>query len=154
MSRRIPLPRLTQQQRMARWQRERRQRAIILVAFTALLCTAIGLMVWAGANRYYDANLKTVAAIDGHNLPYRLYNRERAYELVKFYADNGVPAAFENDPRIQQQKSDYDGVAINSLVEQLLLVAVARDDGYAISDADVRTRYVDEFGQYRTGTSW
>ena len=150
MSRRIPLPRLTQRQRMARWQRERRQQTIILVVFTALLCSAIGLMVWAGANRYYDANLKTVASIDGHNLPFRLYNRERAYELVKFYADNGVPAAFENDQRIQQQKSDYDGVAINSLVEQLLLVAVARDDGYAISDADVRTRYVDEFSQYRT----
>ena len=150
MSRRIPLPRLTRQQRTARWQRERRQQAIILVVFTALLCSAIGLMVWAGANRYYDANLKTVASIDGHNLPYRLYAHERSYELVKFYQDNGVPAAFENDPQIQQQKSDYDGVAINSLVEQLLLVAVARDDGYAISDADVRTRYVDEFSQYRT----
>ncbi len=150
VSRRIPLPRLTQQQRMARWQRERRQQAIILVVFTALLCSAIGLMVWAGANRYYDANLRTVASIDGHNLPFRLYDRERAYELVKFYQDNGVPAGFENDRQIQQQKSDYDGVAINSLVEQLLLVAVARQDGYAISDPDVRARYVDEFSQYRT----
>lgn len=150
MSRRIPLPRLTQQQRLARWQRERRQRAIILVVFTVLLCSAVGLMVWAGANRYYDANLKTVAAIDGHSLPYRLYNRERAYELVKFYQDNGIAAGFENDRQIQQQKSDYDGVAINSLVEQLLLDAVARQDGYAISDAEVRARYVDEFSQYRT----
>ena len=150
MSRRIPLPRLTQRQRMARWQRERRQQTIILVVFTVLLCSAIGLMVWSGANRYYDANLKTVASIDGHSLPFRLYDHERAYELVKFYQDNGVPAAFENDPRIQQQKSDYDGVAINSLAEQLLLDAVARQDGYAISNADVRTRYVDEFSQYRT----
>ena len=150
MSRRIPLPRLTQQQRMARWQRERRQQTIILVVFTVLLCAAIGLMVWAGASRYYDVNLKTVAAIDGHNLPFRLYTRERGYELVKFYQDNGVPPAFENDPQIQQQKSDYDGVALNSLVEQLLLESVARQDGYAISDADVRARQVDEFSQYRT----
>lgn len=150
MSRRIPLPRLTQQQRMARWQRERRQQAIILVVFTVLLCSAIGLMVWAGANRYYDANLKTVAAIDGHNLPSRLYTREKAYELVQFYQDNGIPAGYENDPQIQQQKSGYDGAAINSLVEQLLLESVARGDGYGISDAEVRARYVDEFSQYRT----
>ena len=122
MSRRIPLPRLTQQQRMARWQRERRQQTIILVVFTVLLCAAIGLVVWAGASRYYDANLKTVAAIDGHNLPFRLYTRERGYELVKFYQDNGVPPAFENDPQIQQQKSDYDGVALNSLVDRKSVV--------------------------------
>ena len=150
MSRRIPLPRLTQQQRMARWQRERRQQTIILVVFTVLLCSAVGLMVWAGANRYYDANLRTIASIDGHNLPSRLYNRERAYELVKFYQDNGIPAGYENDPQIAQQKSDYDGVAINSLVEQVLLETVARGDGYKLSDAEVRARYVDAFGQYRS----
>jgi len=135
---------------MARWQRERRQQTIIVVAFTVLLCTAVGLMVWAGANRYYDANLKAIASIDGHVLPSRVYVHERAYELVKFYEDNGVPVAFENDPQIQQQKSDYDGVAINSLAEQLLLETVARQDGYVIADAEVRARYVDAFGQFRT----
>ena len=150
MSRRIPLPRLTQQQRMARWQRERRQQTIILVVFTVLLCSAVGLMVWAGANRYYNDNLKTVASIDGHDLPYRLYDRERSYELVKFYQDNGVPAGFENDPQIAQQKSDYDGVAINSLAEQALLDAVARQDGYVITSAQVQARNTDAFSQFRT----
>ena len=150
MSRRIPLPRLTQQQRTARWQRERRQQTIIVVVFTVLLCTAVGLMVWTGANRYYDANLKPVASIDGHVIASRVYAHERAYELVKFYEDNGVPVAFENDPQIRQQKSDYDGVAINSLAEQLLLETVARQDGFAFSDAEVRARYVDAFGQFRT----
>ena len=135
---------------MARWQRERRQQTVIVVVFTVLLFSAIGLMVWAGATRYYDGNLKAIVSIDGHDLPSRLYNHERGYELVKFYADNGIPVAFENDPQIQQQKSDYDGVAINSLAEQLLLEAVARQDHYAISDADVRARYVDAFGQFRT----
>jgi parvulin-like peptidyl-prolyl isomerase len=144
------LPRLTQQQRMARWQRERRQQAIVIVVFTVLLCSAIGLAVWAGANRYYDANLKPAAMIDGHALPYRVYNRERAYELVKFYQDNGVPAGYENDPQIAQQKADYDGVAVNSLVEQALLEAMGRQEGYALSDAQVRARYADEFSQYRS----
>ena len=150
MSRRIPLPRLTQQQRTARWQRERRQQTIIVIVFTVLLCTAVGLAGWAGATRYYDANLKPAAMIDGHVLPYRLYNHERGYELVKFYQDNGVPKAFENDPQIAQQKSDYNGVAVNSLVEQALLEAVARQEGYRLSDAEIRARYQDEFGQIRT----
>ena len=71
-----------QRQRRARWRRERRQRAIIIVVFTVLLCGAVGLLIWAGTNRYYDANLKPAALIDGHQLPYRLYYHERDYELV------------------------------------------------------------------------
>jgi parvulin-like peptidyl-prolyl isomerase len=144
------LPRLTQQQRMARWQRERRQQTIVVVVFTVLLCSAIGLAVWAGANRYYDANLKPAAMIDGHALPYRLYTYERGYELVKFYQDNGVPAAYENDPQIAQQKADYDGVAVNSLVEQALLEIMGRQEGYALGAAQIRERYADEFGQFRS----
>ena len=150
MARRIPLPRLTQRQREARWQRERRQQTIIIVLFTVLLCSAIGLMVWAGTNRYYDANLKPAAMIDGHVLPYRLYYHERDYELVKFYVDSGVPAGFENDPQLASQKADYDGIAVNSLVEQALLDAVARREGYAISDADLRATYEDSFAQFNS----
>jgi parvulin-like peptidyl-prolyl isomerase len=150
VARRIPLPRLTQRQREARWQRERRQQTIIIVVFTVLLCSAIGLMVWAGTNRYYDANLKPAAMIDGHVLPYRLYYHERDYELVKFYVDSGVPAGYENDPQLASQKADYDGIAVNSLVEQALLDAVARQEGYAISDADLRATYEDSFGQFNS----
>jgi len=150
VARRIPLPRLTQRQRQARWQRERRQQTIIIVVFTVLLCSAVGLMVWAGTNRYYDANLKPAALIDGHVLPYRLYYHERDYELVKFYQDNGVPVAAQNDPQVAQQKTDYDGIAINSLVEQALLDAVARSDSYAISSADLRANYDDNFGQFNS----
>ena len=135
---------------MARWQRERRQQTIILIVFTVLLCSAVGLAVWAGADRYYEANLKPAAMIDGHALPYRLYQREKGYELVKFYQDNGVPAGYENDPQIAQQKSDYDGIAVNSLVEQALLEVMARQQGYVITPADVRARYEDEFSQFRT----
>jgi len=148
VTRRIPLPRLTQRQRQARWQRERRQQAIIIVGFTVLLCSAIGLMIWAGTNRYYDANLKPAAMIDGHVLPYRLYVHERDYELVKFYQDNGVPAGFQNDPQLASQKANYDGVAVNSLVEQALLDAAAHQDGYVISNADLQAKYEDSFSQY------
>src|SRR5258708_16286864 len=135
---------------MARWQRERREQTIILVVFSGLLCGAGGLMVWAGASRYYDANLKPAAMIDGHVLPYRMYAHERSYELVKFYQDNGVPPEFENDSRIQQQKSDYDGVAVNSLVEQALLDAMARQEGYVVSAADVKARQEADFSQFRS----
>ena len=150
MARRIPLPRLTQRQRQARWQRERRQQTIIIVVFTVLLCSAVGLMIWAGTNRYYDANLKPAAMIDGHGLPYRLYVHERDYELVKFYSDNGVPVGLENDPQLATQKADYDGIAVNSLVEQALLESMAHQEGYSISDADVRAAYAENFSQFNS----
>jgi len=150
VARRIPLPRLTQRQREARWQRERRQQTIIVVVFTVLLCSAVGLMLWAGTSRYYDANLKPAAMIDGHELPYRLYYHERDYELVKFYQDNGVPVGFENDPQLASQKRDYDGVAVNSLVEQVLLDTMARQEHYTITDADLRAKYEESFGQFNS----
>lgn len=150
MARRIPLPRLTQRQREARWQRERRQQTIIIVVFTVLLCSAVGLMVWAATNRYYDANLKPAAMIDGHGLPYRLYYHERSYELVKFYSDSNVPVGFENDPQLESQKADYDGIAVNSLVEQALLEVMARQEGYTISDADLQKKYEESFGQFNS----
>lgn len=150
MARRIPLPRLTQRQREARWQRERRQQTIIVVVFTVLLCSAVGLTIWAATNRYYEANLKPAAMIDGHGLPYRLYYHERDYELVKFYADNNVPPGYENDPQLTTRKADYDGIAVNSLVEQALLEAMARQEGYTISDADLRKTYEQSFSQYNS----
>jgi parvulin-like peptidyl-prolyl isomerase len=150
VARRIPLPRLTQRQREARWQRERRQQSIIIVVFTVLLCSAVGLMIWEGANRYYDANLKPAAMIDGHGLPYRLYNHEKAYELQKFYADNGVPVAYENDPQIATQKANYDGIAVNSMVEQALLETMAHQESYTISNADLNAKYEESFSQYNS----
>jgi len=150
VARRIPLPRLTQRQRQARWQRERRQQTIIIVVFTVLLCSAVGLMIWAGTNKYYDANLRPAALIDGHELPYRLYYHERDYELVKFYEDSGVPIGSENDPQLATQKADYDGIAVNSLVEQALLESVAHDEGYTISAADLQAKYEESFGQFNS----
>jgi parvulin-like peptidyl-prolyl isomerase len=150
VARRIPLPRLTQRQRQARWQRERRQQTIIIVVFTVLLCSAIGLMIWAGTTRYYDANLQPAALIDGHQLPYRLYYHERDYELVKFYEDSSVPIGSENDPQLATQKADYNGIAVNSLVEQALLDAVARQESYSISAADLQAKYEESFGQFNS----
>src|SRR5437660_1073415 len=65
MARRIPLPRLTQRQRTARWQRERRQQAIIVIAFSAILFFVLGLMAWGATDRYYRDNLKAAVKIDG-----------------------------------------------------------------------------------------
>ena len=58
MSRRIPLPRLTRRQRSARWQRERRQQAVIVTVFSAVLFFVLGLVSWAASDNYYQSNLK------------------------------------------------------------------------------------------------
>lgn len=135
---------------MARWQRERRQRAIILVVFTVLLVSAVGLMAWAAAQRYYSANLIPAATVDGRVLPYRLYNRERDYELIKFYQDYGVPQGQENDPQLAQQKGDYDRLALDSIVEHALFNAATLSDGYRVGPTEVQARYAADFAEYRT----
>ena len=150
MSRRIPLPRLTQRQRTARWQRERRQQAIVVTVFSVLLFTALGLMAWAGASRYYTANLRPAASVDGRVIPYRAYSRELGYELVKFYVDAGVPVGFENDSRIASQKAQYDRVALTSVIEQDLLDGAARAEGFDVSSAEVDARYTADFSEFRS----
>lgn len=150
MSRRIPLPRLTQRQRTARWQRERRQQAILVTVFSVLLFTALGLMAWAAASRYYTANLRPAASVDGRVIPYRAYNRELGYELVKFYVDAGVPVGFENDSRIAQQKAQYDRVALTSIIEQDLLDGVAKAEGFEVTPAEVEARYTADFSEFRS----
>ena len=150
MARRIPLPRLTQRQRSARWQRERRQQAITITVFSVLLIAALGLLAWNGADRYYTANLRPAATIDGGVVPYRAYDRELGYELVKFYVDAGVPAGFENDSRIRQQKAQYDRIALTSVIEQEFLDDAARAEGFNVTPAEVDERYITDFSEFRT----
>ena len=71
MSRRIPLPRLTRRQRTARWQRERRQQAVIVTVFSAVLFFVLGLVSWAASNSYYQTNLKPAMTFDGKTVPMR-----------------------------------------------------------------------------------
>lgn len=150
MSRRIPLPRLTQRQRTARWQRERRQQTILVTVFGVLLFAALGLMAWAATSRYYAANLRPAATIDGRAIPYRAYTRELGYELVKFYVDAGVPVGFENDSRIASQKAQYDRIALTSVIEHDLLDDAAREEGFAVSSAEVDERFEADFSEFRS----
>ncbi|HEY3217670.1 MAG TPA: peptidylprolyl isomerase [Candidatus Limnocylindria bacterium] len=150
MARRISLPRLTQRQRMARWQRERRQQTIILTIFSAILFFTIGLVLWAATDRYYSANLKPAVDIDGRAFAMRDYNRELGYQYARFYVDYGVPPGYENDPQILQQKSSYEAIALDALVEHQLLDTNAKDDGIVITAQAVEDRYVADFGEFHT----
>ena len=148
MARRISLPRLTQRQRTARWQRERRQQALIVTIFGAILFFTIGLLVWAATDRYYTANLKPAVTIDGRAFAMRDYNRELGYQYTRFYIDYGVPPGYENDPQILQQKSSYDALALDALVEHQLLDTNARADGISVTQQQVNDRYVADFGEF------
>src|SRR5205814_10032901 len=81
MSRRIPLPRLTRRQRSARWQRERRQQAVIVTVFSAVLFFVLGLVSWAASSKYYSDNLKSAMTFDGRAVAMRDWTKEKAYEL-------------------------------------------------------------------------
>jgi parvulin-like peptidyl-prolyl isomerase len=148
VARRIPLPRLTQRQRTARWQRERRQQTIIVTLFSAILFFVLGLVAWAASSKYYTDNLKPALMFDGRALSLREYRRELAYQYVRFYVDYGVPAGYENDPQVLAQKSQYEGVALNALVEEAILDSAARTDGITYDKAAIDAKYTEDFGEY------
>lgn len=149
MARRIPLPRLTQRQRSARWQRERREQAVIVAVFSTILFFTIGLVAWNAADRYYHDNLRPAAIYDGRVIATRDYQSELRFQLVRFYLDFGVPPGFENDPQIRAQKNEYEAVALDRIVEYAALERAARAENVVISPGAVDDRYVEENSQYR-----
>lgn len=133
---------------MARWQRERRQQTIIVTIFSAILFFSLGLVAWAASSRYYTDNLKPAMMFDGRSVSLREYKRELEYQNVRFYVDFQVPPGYENDPQVLQQKAEYEGVALNALVEQKILDAAARADGVVYDAATIETKFNEDFGEY------
>jgi parvulin-like peptidyl-prolyl isomerase len=150
MARRIALPRLTRRQRTARWQRERRQQAIIVTVFSAVLFFVLGLVSWAASDSYYQTNLKPAMRFDGRIIPMRDWSNERKYQLTRFYVEFGVPPGYENDPQIAEQKASYDRSALDTLESYAILDQQARADGITVSPEAVDARYDEDFGQFRS----
>src|SRR5437016_791327 len=150
MARRIPLPRLTNRQRIARWQRERRQQAIYIVVFSSILFFVIGLAAWAASDKYYQDNLKAAMRIDGRAVPMRDYKSELKYELARFYVEFGVPAGSENDPQLDQQKASYERTALDTIEEYSLLDIQAKADGVTVAPETIDARYNEDWSQYRS----
>src|SRR5438132_1013603 len=150
MARRIPLPRLTNRQRIARWQRERRQQAIYIVVFSSILFFVIGLAAWAASDKYYQDNLKAGMRIAGRAVPMRDYKSELKYELARFYVEFGVPAGSENDPQLDQQKASYERTALDTIEEHWLLDIQAKADGVTVAPDTIDARYNEDWSQYRS----
>ncbi len=150
MARRIPLPRLTRRQRSARWQRERRQQAVIVTVFSAVLFFVLGLVSWAASDSYYQTNLKPALRFDGRVVAMRGWTTERKYQLSRFYVEFGVPPGYENDPQIAEQKASYDRSTLNTLEEYAILDQQARANAITVAPEAIDTRYQDDFGQFRS----
>jgi parvulin-like peptidyl-prolyl isomerase len=150
MARRIPLPRLTRRQRTARWQRERRQQAVIVTVFSAVLFFVLGLVSWAASDRYYQDNLKPAMRFDGKVVAMREWKNERKYQLSRFYIEYGVPPGYEDDPQIAEQKASFDRSALDTLEEYAILDEQARADGITVSPESIEARYQDDFSQFRS----
>lgn len=149
MARRVPLPRLTHRQRMSRWQRERRQQAVIVTVFTSVLVFVLGLAAWAFSDRYYQANLTPAAEVAGTTIPKREYQAQLKYEYVRMYQDYGVPPGFENDPQLDQIKSAYQEVALERVVEQHVLDKAAAEAGIVTTAAQIDEQYDIEYGEFK-----
>jgi parvulin-like peptidyl-prolyl isomerase len=149
VARRVPLPRLTHRQRTARWQRERRQQAIVVTVFTAVLVFVLGLAAWAASDRYYQANLTPAAEISGVQIPKREYQEQLRYEYVRLYQQYGVPPGFENDPQLDKVKNSYQELALDRLVEQHVLDRAAQEARVATTDLRLDEQYDIEFGEFK-----
>ena len=150
MARRIPLPRLTRRQRRARWQRERRQQAFIVVIFSAVLFFVLGLISWAASDKFYQDNLKPAVRFEGRAVAMRDWKSEVKYEQTRFYVEFGVPAGYENDPQIAEQKASFERSSLDALVERSILDTQARADGVTIGPDAIEARYQDDWGQFRS----
>src|SRR5258705_5171233 len=150
MARRIPLPRLSRRQRTARWQRERRQQAVIVTVFSAVLFFVLGLVSWAASDNYYQTNLKPAMKFDGKVVAMRDWKNERKYQLSRFYIEFGVPPGYEDDPQIAEQKASYDRSACDPLEEYAILDQQARADGITVTPDAIDARYQEDFGQFRS----
>ena len=150
MARRIPLPRLTRRQRRARWQRERRQQAIIVVIFSAVLFFVLGLISWAASDKYFQDNLKPAMRFEGRAIAIRDWKSEVKYEQTRFYVEFGVPPGYENDPQIAEQKASFERSSLDALVERSILDTQARADGVTVTSDTIDARYADDFGQFRS----
>lgn len=134
---------------MSRWQRERRQQAVVVTIFTAILVFVLGLAAWAASDRYYQANLTPVAEVSGLQIPRREYQNQLNYEYVRLYVDYGVPAGFENDPQLERVKNSYQELALERVVEQQVLDRAAREAGITVSRAQIDQQYEIEFGEFK-----
>jgi len=150
MARRIPLPRLTRRQRRARWQRERRQQAFIVVIFSAVLFFVLGLISWAASDKFYQDNLKPAMRFEGRAVPMREWKSEVKYQQTRFYVEFGVPPGYENDPQIAEQKASFDRSSLDALVEHSILDSQAKADGVTIAPDAIDARYNDDWGQFRS----
>ena len=147
MARRVPLPRLTHRQRTSRRQRERRQQAIVVTAFTAVLVFVLGLAAWAASDRYYNENLSPAATVDGLAIPQREFARRSEFEYVRLYVDYGVPPGFENDQQVAAIKVGYRETALERVVEQRILDVEADAAGIAPTAAEVEDIYQGQYGE-------
>lgn len=149
MARRVLLPRLTHRQRMARWQRERQQQAVVITVFTAVLVLVLGIGAFGASDRYYQQNLTPAAQIRGVAIPKREYQAQLKYELVRLYFYQGVPPGFENDPQVAQLKAGYEDIALNRVIEQHVLDVAAREMGVTVTPQQVDDQYQTAFGEFR-----
>jgi parvulin-like peptidyl-prolyl isomerase len=150
MARRIPLPRLSRRQRTARWQRERRQQAVIVTIFSAVVFFVLGLVSWAASDKYYQDNLTPALRFDGRVIPMRDWTAERKYQLTRFYIEYGVPPEYENDPQIAEQKASYDRAALDTLEEYAILDAQTKAEGVIVTPDAVDARFEGDFSQFRS----
>ena len=121
-----------------------------MTVFSAVLFFVLGLVSWAASDNYYQSNLKPAMKFDGRVIAMRDWTNERKYQLARFYVEFGVPAGYENDPQIAQQKASYERSSLDAIEERAILDSAATTEGITVTPDAVDARYQDDWSQFRS----
>ncbi len=155
---------------LARVERERRQRRFIVIGSIAVLIVVVGLIGYGILDRLVLQPLQPVATVNGQKITTKYWQARVRYArqgLIQQYVQTEQLAqAFGTDPStsqyfqssLQQISSQLDNTAtlgnqvLNSMVEDVLISAEAKNRGITISDADLDKALQGDFGYYPNGT--
>lgn len=121
-----------------------------MVVFSGVLFFVVGLLAWAASDKYYQDNLKPAMRFDGRAVAMREWRSELKYQLTRFYVEYGVPAEYENDPQIAEQKASFERSALDSLVEHAVIDDAVRTEGVSVAPEAVDARYNEDWSEFRS----
>src|SRR5207244_11493239 len=102
----------------------------------------------AASDKFCPDNLTPAMGFEGRAVALRDWKREVKYEQTRFYVEFGVPAGYENDPQIAEQKASFERSSLDALVEHSILDLQARADGLTVAPDAFDAPYSEVWAQF------
>ncbi|NTV35636.1 MAG: hypothetical protein HGA53_01655 [Anaerolineaceae bacterium] len=135
-----PEPKVITKKHLARVERERIQRRILLFGMGIVVIAVVGLIVFGILDQTVLFQYKPVATVNGTKISVGEFQRQYQYERM-LALQTGLETNVETGQRV-----------VNKLVENVLISAKAKELGIEVTDADLQKFYQESFGYFPQGT--